>query len=229
MRKKIDKNINIYYDNERYIPLFKEVLEDKVEILKVLKDDNRSKVLLIEYLGEKLVLKEPIEKNTRKWQKLLSIFRGSPGLLEYKNSKRVLDSGFKGSMPLLAIEVKEGLLLKKSYFISSFIDGNEGTYKDLEVIYKTLTNIHKKGYLHGDSQLVNFMVDKNNEVYLIDCKLKNNIYGGFGSKYECIYLEESCHRDINIYSKNDFYYMVAKAFNNYLHWYGGFKKKVRGK
>ncbi len=229
MKKKIDNNTYIYYDDEGYIGLVDDILNNKLNILKVLKDDHRSRVLLIEYLGEKLVLKEPIEKNHRRWQKFLSIFRGSPSQIEYKNSKRILDLGFEGSIPKLTIDIKDGLTLKKSYFVSSFIEGREGSIDYLEPIYKKLCEIHERGYLHGDSQLVNFMVGNDNKVYLIDCKLQNNIYGGFGARYECIYLEESCHREIDIYDKDDIYYRVAKALNSYLHWYGRFKKKIRGK
>ena len=229
MRKKTENNIRLYHSEDKYIPLAEEILTGKLDIIKVLKDDNRSKVLLVNYQEEKLVVKEPKEKNRRKWQKFLSVFRGSSSHLEYLNCKKIIEAGFKGAKGLLVVDIKKGFWIDKSYFVSTFIEGREGNIDQLDIISEKLKKIHKNGYLHGDSQLVNFMVGKDGEVYLIDCKLSKNIYGLFGSRYEFIYLEESCGRDIGIFPKDDIYYRGAKLLNAYLHWYGRTKKRIRGK
>jgi heptose II phosphotransferase len=64
--------------------------------------------------------------------------------------------------------------------------------------------------------------------YIIDSKFKKNIYGKFGAIYEFIYLEESCHREIE-YDKNGIYYKVAKFWNTLLHLKGKVKNKIRRK
>lgn len=223
------KNIVIYHSDNEYIALVDMILEDRLEVIRVLKDDHRSRVVLIEYRGKKLVIKEPIEKNKRKWQRFLNFFRGSESLREYKSCNLIINSGFNGAKALLAIDVYKGRFVEESYFVSEFIEGTEGNRENLTQISKELDFIHSKGYLHGDSQLPNFMIGKEGKIYLIDCKLIKNIYGKFGSRYEFIYLEESCHRTIDIYPKNDIYYRGAKALNLYRHWLGRTKKKIRGK
>jgi len=229
MKKKNNGNIRLYYCEERYLPLADDILNDKLDIVKVLKDDNRSRVLLVNFQGEKLVVKEPREKNRRRWQKFLSVFRGSSSYLELKNCNKIIENGFLGAKGILVAEKTKGFWVDDSYFVSSYIEGVEGSIDYLKVISEELERIHSRGYLHGDSQLVNFMVGRDGKVYLIDCKLSKNIYGVFGSRYEFIYLEESCNRDIDVFPKDDLYYRWAKLLNTYLHWYGRTKKKLRGK
>ena len=234
MKKKTDGKMRYYYSEEKYLPLTELIWSKKLNIIKILKDDDRSRVLLVDFQGEKLVVKEPREKNRRRWQKFLSIFRGSSSYLEYQNCKKIIELGFDGAKAILAMEKTNGFFIVDSYFVSTYIEGTEGTIEELEVISKQLEDIHKKGYLHGDSQLVNFMVgketaEKEKKVYLIDCKLLKNKYLGFGCSYEFIYLEESCGKEIDVFSKTDIYYRGAKLLNTYLHWYGRTKKKLRGK
>ena len=84
-----------------------------------------------------------------------------------------------------------------------------------------------KGYLHGDSQVMNFLID-GESVYLIDTKLMRNRYGKFGEVFEFIYLEESCDRDIE-YDRESIYYKGAITLKRYLIWFAKFKKRLRGK
>ncbi len=228
MKKDKINNRTVYLENERYRGLEKLILEGGYKSLKTLKSDQRSRVELIDYMGEKLVLKKPLEKNKRLWQRFLSAFRGSASRREYENCNKILSEGFLGAHPVLALDIKKGPFVIESYFVSTFIEGEEGDFGHLREIGLELEKIHRAGYLHGDSQLVNFMVTKSG-VCLIDCKLEKNIYGKFGDRYEFIYLEESCPCEIEIYPKDDIYYKGAKLLNSYLHWWGKTRKKLKGK
>ncbi|ADO81936.1 lipopolysaccharide core heptose(II) kinase RfaY [Ilyobacter polytropus] len=220
--------VSIYLQDDKYRGLAEVILQGDYKVIKVLKNDQRSRVKLIEYEQEKLVLKIPLEKNRRRWQRFLSAFRGSSSKREYENCLKILSEGFLGAKPVLVIDKKIGPFVKESCFVSNFIEGQEGNFQHLKEIGEELNKIHNAGYLHGDSQLVNFMVS-NEEIYLIDCKLQKNIFGKFGSRYEFIYLEESCPKKIDIYRKDDLYYRGAKLLNSYLHWWGRTRKKLKGK
>lgn len=222
--KKIN-DIIIYYKDEKYLEIL-DILEN-LNVEKVFKDDNRSKVSLFTFEGEKLVFKVPREKNSRKWQRFISIFRGSESYREFIQSERIHKAGFLTYKPILAFEKRKYGFVVDSYFICGYLSGETGSIKYLEVIKNELDKIHNLGYLHGDSQLVNFIVD-NKIVYLIDSKFSRNKYGKFGARYEYIYLEESCHREIE-YEKNDIYYRGAKGLNNLLHFWGRVRKKIKGK
>ena len=216
-------NITIYYRDEKYLKILDNL--ESLEILKVFKDDQRSKVSLFEFNGEKLVFKVPREKNSRRWQQFLSFFRGSESYREYKQAKKINNAGFKTYKPILAYEKRKNGMVIDSYFICEYLEGKTGAIEDLEKIKNELDKIHNRGYLHGDSQLVNFIIT-NVHIYIIDSKFRRNIFGKFGRSYEYIYLEESCHREIE-YDKESIYYKVAKLLNNLLHLKGKIKKKIR--
>ncbi|MDX8336360.1 MULTISPECIES: lipopolysaccharide core heptose(II) kinase RfaY [Cetobacterium] len=208
--------------------LINKINDKNFKILKALKDDKRSKVLLIEINGNKYVYKIPLEKNKRGWQRIISVIRGSESKREFKNYSRIQKLGFKGPTPIMYWEKRKLGMAIDSFLVTSYVEGKSAKKEDLLLVEKELRKIHDKGYLHGDSQLSNFMVE-NNEIFLIDAKLMKNKYGKAGETYEFIYLEESCHENIDIYNKNNLSYKIAKSLNSYLHWIGKLKKTIRGK
>lgn len=213
--KKIRRgNIYLYFNDEKSLEFFDLVENNRYKLIKVLKDDQRSYVALIEIQGEKYIYKRPIEKNSRKWQRFLSIFRGSESKREFKNIEKIREVGLNGAVPYLAVEKKKGLVVYDSYLIYGYIDGRESSFKDIDLIMSELRKIHSLGYLHGDSHMNNFLI-KGEKVYLIDTKLLWNKYGGFGRAFEFMYLEESSPQEID-YDKESIYYKGAKGLRNYL-------------
>ena len=214
MKKVIRANTYLYFNDEKSLEFFDLIENNRYKLIKVLKDDQRSYVALIEIQGEKYIYKRPIEKNSRKWQRFLSIFRGSESKREFENIEKIREVGLNGAVPYLAVEKKKGLVVYDSYLIYGYIDGRESSFKDIDLIMSELRKIHSLGYLHGDSHMNNFLI-KGEKVYLIDTKLLWNKYGGFGRAFEFMYLEESCPREID-YDKESIYYKGAKGLRNYL-------------
>ena len=214
MKKVIRANTYLYFNDEKSLEFFDLIENNRYKLIKVLKDDQRSYVALIEIQGEKYIYKRPIEKNSRKWQRFLSIFRGSESKREFENIEKIREVGLNGAVPYLAVEKKKGLVVYDSYLIYGYIDGRESSFKDIVLIMAELRKIHNLGYLHGDSHMNNFLI-KGEKVYLIDTKLLWNKYGGFGRAFEFMYLEESCPREID-YDKESIYYKGAKGLRNYL-------------
>lgn len=228
MNKILDGNNYVFYDIID-IDFYRKIKDKNYQIVKSLKDDKRSKVDLIEIDNKKYVLKVPREKNRRKWQRFISIFRGGESIREFKQLEKLKNNGFNAPKPFLAVEKRKFKMTYDSYFVCEYIESQEGTVEDLDIIIECLNKIHKKGFLHGDSQLTNFLI-KNNKVYLIDAKLLNNIYGKFGEMYEYIYLQESCPKDLKDYvDRDNFYFKIAKLLNSYLHFWGRVRKKIKNK
>lgn len=227
MRKLKFDDEYIYFDEEKSIKLYDKIKNTCYNIIKVLKDDQRSYVALIEIDGKKYVYKEPREKNRRKWQRFLSIFRGSESKREYQNIRKILAAGFNGANPYFAMEKKSGLFCVDSYLVYSYIEGEDGNVKYIDLISQELKKIHKNGYLHGDSHVANFLIGRD-KVYLIDTKLMRNTYGKFGEIFEFIYLEESCGIPLE-YDKQSIYYKGAMLLKKYLLGLGNLKKRIKGK
>lgn len=218
----------ILCNSEADFNLVNKIKREEFKVIKDLKNDDRSKVTLIDIDGNKYIYKIPKEKNKRIWQRITSLIRGSESKREYENYLRIKENGFKGPVPIIYWERKIFGICVDSFLVSSYLSGKPATQKNLNIVEKELRKIHARGYLHGDSQLSNFIVE-NNEIYLIDAKLMKNKYGKAGEAYEFIYLEESCHEEIDIYDKNTLSYKLAKSLNSYLHWIGRVKKAIRGK
>ncbi|MDR3258293.1 MAG: lipopolysaccharide biosynthesis protein [Fusobacteriaceae bacterium] len=219
---------HVYYSEKDNLKYFDAIENKNYELLKILKDDNRSYVALIEIYNMKIIYKIPREKNKRKWQRFLSVFRGSESKREYKNIEKIKRWGFNCTKPIIATEEKCGFFVIDSYFLYFYIEGKQSRSNNAEEVAKVLSEIHQLGFLHGDSQLENFIISTENKIYLIDTKFIKNFYGNFGKAYEFIYLEESCHDDkISLYNKNSFFYIVAHILKKYLELIRKMKKNRR--
>lgn len=197
----------------------KKFLENEPKILKILKKDQRSYVFNFIFEDKIYVYKEPIEKNTRKWQKFLAIFRGRESKREFQQMQKINSLGLSTAKPIFFTD---------DYLVYEFIEGDKADKENINFIVDELVKIHSLGYLHGDSHIDNFLIDNKNKVYIIDSKFKKNIYGKFGEIFEFMYLEDSLNIDIS-YDKNSFYYKAALALRNYLTFYSSLKNLIRRK
>ena len=91
------------YLNKTKIDFLKIILEKEYEIIKVLKDDKRSLVEIIEINQGKFILKIPKEKNNRKWQRFINIFRGSDSFRNYKTMDKLEKMGIARARGVLAL------------------------------------------------------------------------------------------------------------------------------
>lgn len=205
------------------------VLTNKYKVIEILKNDQRSLVEIIEIDGKEFVLKIPKEKNNRKWQRFVNIFRGSDSFRNYKTMEKMEKMKISSTKALFAAEKRTPFVID-SFLIMELLKGEQVLEEDYTKVIESLNHIHSKGYLHGDSQIQNFM-KKDNKIYMIDLRLQKNIYGNLGRMYEFIYLQESCPRIGNYYG--DFFlslsYKVALIWNKWLHIYGRIRKKLKGK
>ncbi|MBL8029082.1 MAG: glycosyltransferase [Fibrobacteres bacterium] len=173
------------------------------------KDSRRSLVQQIEIDGQMLVVKIPREKNTRKWQRLLSIFRGGESFREFHALMNGMSKGIPVPRPVAAMERRKFFFVVDSLIIMEWMGGRIAIKEDAEAVSLLLRRIHDAGLLHGDAHLSNFIVDKKGGVMTIDCSLKRNFLGQFGIKYEFITLERSCIEPIQTYQKSGIAYYVA--------------------
>lgn len=229
MDRRKEKRDYIYYNSKDTVDFYTRIKAKDYTVLRVLKDDKRSLVEVIRINGKRYVLKVPKEKNRRKWQRFLSLFRGGESMRECKQLEKLMINGFNAPRPFLALEKKRFGMVVDSLSVSEYIESRPSTENDFDIICSSLKEIHGKGFLHGDSQIENFLIT-DGRIYLIDCKLLKNIYGKFGEMYEYIYLKESCNINLENYiDMENIYFKGAKLLNRYLHWWGDFRKKIRNK
>lgn len=228
MEKKY-KNWKYICNDKINIKFIENILEKKYEDIKVLKDDKRSLVKIIKMNDKNYVLKIPREKNKRKWQRVINIFRGSDSFRNFKMMEKLKKMGILSTEAVLALE-KRNPFLVDSLLIMELLEGEKITEKNYLDVIETLKKLHLKGYLHGDSQIQNFML-KNGEIYLIDLRLQKNIYGSIGRMYEFVYLRESCKNIDNYYDsiRNKISFKIAVYWKKWLYLHGDIRKIIKGK
>lgn len=229
MKKEKYRGWNCIFNEKADFEFIDAVLNKNYEDIKILKDDKRSLVKLIKINSIEYVLKIPREKNNRKWQRFVNIFRGSDSFRNFYMMKKLKEIGIKSTEGVIALEKRTPLVVD-SILVMKFLEGEEVKENDYRKVVEAIDLIHSKGYLHGDSQIQNFMI-KNGEVYSIDLRLQKNIYGSIGRMYEFIYLRESCPQIDFLYNdiKNKLGFKIAWLWKKWLYIHGDIRKFVKGK
>lgn len=226
MKKKLSRQENIYYFSEAAFSLFENWKAGEYRLLKILKDTDRSYVALLEMGGDQFIYKEAREKNRRKWQRFLSVFRGSESKREGLQMFEIRKNGFLGPEFQFAYEKKRASMVIHSFLVYSYIEADELTAKKAEKAFAYLEKIHDAGFLHGDSQLSNFLIH-GEEIYLIDSKFQKNKYGALGSAYENYYFELSCPGCSFLMDRSHWAYKIAKKWKDLKEWWVKIKTKRR--
>jgi heptose II phosphotransferase len=143
--------------------------------------------------------------------------------------KKLKTLGIKSTEALLALEKRTPLVVD-SILLMKLLEGEEVKENKYNKVIEALGFIHSKGYLHGDSQIQNFMI-KNEEIYSIDLRLQKNIYASIGRMYEYIYLRESCPKIDFLYDnfRNKTSFKIALLWKKWLYLHGDIRKYLKGK
>ena len=228
MKEKINNEESFYYDKIEYRIFFDKIKNKNYIELKKLKDNQRSTVTLIEIDGKKYVLKRPVEKLERYFQRILTILFKGESKKEFDGCKRVLKFSFKGPEPIIVWEKKIKNQIIDSYFLMSYIEGKICECYEVEELKKIrdeLYKIHETGFYHGDAQRVNFILNKDNKVYLIDTKLKKDIFG-IEKIRDFIELQKNT-RFTNFYFQEKWYYKILYKLDEVKENINCFRKNVK--
>jgi len=217
-----DKYMNDYIDDIINIK--------NINILKELKNNKRSLVLLVNYMGKKYVLKSPREKNRRKWIRFATLFRKGEAFKTIINMEKLNNMGIKTNIPVMAIEKRVFGMVFDSWIVYEYFDSQQCKENTFSLVVQQLKKIHSKNMLHGDPQIKNFLYD-GNEVITIDCNPKRIRFGEISKAFEYLYLEKSAPGIAKYFdiSTETMSYKIAQKYSD-LYWsWRRFKKKIRKK
>lgn len=151
------------------------VLSENLELKRILKD--RPKCLVAQFghadLGD-LVLKIPHDRNHRRWERFLTLFRPGESVRQYQNMEKLETLGLNGPLSILAAERRQAGVVTDSFYIYSFIEGREGVWADLPLIVDTLVPLYQKGYRRNDPRVANHIINDRG-VYLIDFRVTHPV------------------------------------------------------
>jgi heptose II phosphotransferase len=212
-----------------------QILIDIDDFGKTLKDDKRSFVRLGEINGTQVVAKQPRDKNRRKWSRLLSLVRDGEA---YKSAKTLVEFealGIPSLTPLAVLEKRRYGMIMDSWIIYQYREGNPVELEQIDQVLALLKTLHQSGYRHDDPNLLNFLMGKDQQVFLIDCKGRPRI-GRFSDYYDYFLLSDrNSNIDDNLieqrvdFDKSSFSYRLAKWYRNYKQFRSTLKNRIRNK
>ncbi len=226
------KSWNVLYNGDkRLLDYIDNIINYKdIDLIKEVKNNKRSLVLIVQYIDQALILKSPKEKNTRKWIRFTTLFRKGESFKSILNMEKLNNIGIKTNIPLMAIEKRVLGMVVDSWILYKYEEGDRCDESNYFKVVEKLKEIHTKNILHGDPQIRNFLYN-GKEIITIDCNPRKVLLGNVSKVYEYLYLEKSA-KGIDKYfdlSKGRLSYKIAKKYSD-LYWaWRRFKKKIRRK
>ena len=225
IKRKKYKEYEIYYYEDKFLNISKDIIDKKYQIVKIYKDTVRNYVAKISLKNEEYVLKSPKAENIIPQRKILSAFKLGEALTTLKNVKEAEEKEITEFVKIYAAIVKRNILIQESYILMENIEGEIlRTEEDIDKVLEIIEKLHKSNIYHGDLNTSNF-IKVNNEIKIIDSQAKQEKYLNFKKWYDIFTLEEdmlvlSLHYKIkekyNFLKKDIGYYtaLFLKKFKN---------------
>ncbi len=163
------------YSSDLAIQLVSAVIDQTLTFQKKYRDNKRTLSAQFCFGDQNLILKIPRARNGRIWERFLTLFRPSESRRIFNSQLKLMELSMIGPTPILAAERRWLGCVVESFVIYQYLEGVPGQDVDAQRILSSLIELHKKGYLRGDPQLVNFIIDRDN-VQFIDFKLKKSVF-----------------------------------------------------
>lgn len=198
--------------SENDLHLFDLVQNGSYEVVNTLKKHHRSLVYQIKIAGKLYVLKIPSEKNKRWWIRFTTLLRTGEAFKNIKGMLRYRELGLCSTTPVIAAEKRTSGMVTDSWLLYEYLDGEPclGHEDYYPLVIDELKRIHSKGYLHGDSQIRNFLY-KNGKIYIIDSN-PGRVTSAFSRAYEFAYLRKSAPGIENYFGDINDWWLYKAAF-----------------
>jgi lipopolysaccharide heptosyltransferase II len=193
-----------------------------------LKDNQRSRVLIVDCNGRRAVFKIPREKNTRKWIRFTTLYRQGEAFKTIRSLEKLARMGIRTNVPMAAAEKRRFGMVVDSWMLYAYSEGRVCREADYPLVVEKVEQIHKKRILHGDAQINNFLI-QNGRVFTIDCNPRKPLFGDISRYVEYFYLKRSAPGIEKYFNPavKSFSYRIAEMYSRaYWHW-RDFKKKKR--
>ncbi|MDY5794276.1 MAG: lipopolysaccharide biosynthesis protein [Fusobacterium gastrosuis] len=230
------KGMDICYFDNYYLNIGVKIIDKNYIELKRIKDTKRNCVSLIKINDKKYIYKEPRNEFRIPQRKILTFFKKGEALntLININKIRELYKVKNYVKPYLVIIKRENGLIDFSAILTEYIEnGRDAKYSDLDKIIFKMQEIHELGYYHGDFNPTNFLINKNNEIKILDTQAKKMGITKYRAHYDMLTMQENYINMKYPYSKTPSYFLAlaVKKFKRlkWVSWIKEKKKKLRDK
>lgn len=208
------KEYKLYFEDEKYEEVLKNIIDRNFKVEKEYKNDNRTYVAKIKYENKDYILKKfYIRKQLKKF---LSIFKAGESIRTFKNIQK-----FSKELPELAkvygaVIKRKGIFIEEEFILMEYVEGNilvndENYMRILEIVKK----IHSLGCFHGDCNPHNFIYDRDKKIRILDTKLKKMGFGNYRAHYDILTLFKHFENKPEYPYKKNIFYRIAFMVRQY--------------
>ncbi|MEZ4654634.1 MAG: glycosyltransferase [Candidatus Eisenbacteria bacterium] len=216
----------------RYVPEHRELAVLLAETVpprpaRVLRDDYRSFVGVLELEGARVVAKSPRLKNRSGWIRWTTLFRSGEAFGAIEGAWNVHQAGVRVPAPILAIERRERGRVVDSWFFYEYVEGRPCARAEYPQLVAALRRLHDAGWIHGDPHFENFLWD-GRHVRLLDCRPRRSRWGAMARAYDRVLLRNSRPELAPLLDLDgSLPVRLAVAYDRWIHHWRGWKKRVR--
>ena len=207
--KERHNNTYFYFYEKKYFDILKEILYSNYKVIQEFKNDKRTYVAKI-LINDKYYILKRVFKN-KKIKKYLSIFKKSESLLTLININLYKNNGIDELVDVLgaALEKRNGIVINE-FFLMEYCEGEKVSEdKELLKVISILDKLYSKGIFHGDCNPGNFILNKEENIKILDTKLKKMVFGDYRKHYDILTLMKHFkNKPLYPYKKNIFYYFA---------------------
>lgn len=212
MKKKYKKNsyksYNLYYYDDRFLEIGKNIINKKYNEIKILKNTERNFVEIIEVESEIYVLKENKNEHIIPQRKIMTILKKGEALTTLINLNKLKSKGIDNFVePFLVINKRKYGMIEYSALIMENISGKEDR-KYINKIVELMVKLHKRKIYHGDFNPSNFLI-ANKKIRIIDTQGKMMKFGRYRAHYDMLTMKMDSYEEMVYPYKKDFYYYLA--------------------
>ena len=157
---------------------------------RILRDDQRSFVGLLSLGGRSIVAKSPLEKDRRRWSRMISLGRESYVFRTLRALAALEAARVPVARGLLALERRQAGHVVESWLFTRWLDGTPCTAADVPEVITLLDRMHRAGWVHGDAHIQNF-VRGTDGVQTLDPGPHRKRWGRVSEAYDLILLRNS--------------------------------------
>ncbi len=180
--------------------------------------------------GADWVAKQPREKNTRLWHRLMTAVQPGEARRSLDHALRLRAQGFAVPEPVAAFEKRRLGLVVDSWFCYEYAPGTPCPENRYPAIIALLGRLHETGRVHGDPHINNFLAD-GGRVVMLDARTRPALWGAVSRAYDFVLLAKSCPAAARCpeFPSRSVAYRLASLYNRLVRGWRRLKKKIRKK
>ena len=210
------ENYTLYAFDEKFFPILEKILRKECE-MEILKNDYKSYVVKVKLDDKSYILKKILCRKKRK--KYMTFFRKGDCFKTFLNVKEAQEKGCTELADIYGVGVyKKGIIQDQFMLMEYGIGRPINRETDSPIVETFLKKLHLTKRCHGDPHPDNFLMDKDNNVIVIDTRLKKICLGDYQAHRDMILFRRKFRVKTEYpYKKSIFYYYCI------------YKKKITGR